>query len=108
MSKDNCHSVIGINDDVPSTSCPNNIRKGKSISIGDRYIVEYDEQRFPGEVVVVVGEEFLVSVMQRAGKYWKWSTQKNVIYYMQDKMISKLDVPEVANNRRHFKLSVWI
>ena len=65
------------------------------------YIVEYDEQRFPGEVVVVEEEESLVSVMQRAGKYWKWPTQKDVIYYMQDKMISKLGVLEVAKNRGH-------
>ena len=50
------------------------ITSEKSISIGDWYIVKYDEQRFPGEVVVVEGEEFLVSVMQRAGKYWKWPT----------------------------------
>ena len=30
------------------------------------------------------------------------------IFYMKEKMISKLDVPEVANNRGHFKFSVEI
>ena len=97
-------------DDVyaPSTSCSLDSGSHESICAGDWYIVEYEGHRFPGEVVAIGVGEFQVSVMEPAGNYWKWPVPKDSIFYMKEKMISKLDVPEVANNRGHFKFSVEI
>ncbi|XP_030827949.1 uncharacterized protein LOC115928135 [Strongylocentrotus purpuratus] len=76
----------------------------KAIVVGDWYVVEYEGKKFPGEVVGFTRKgEFQVSVMEPVGKYWKWPTKKDAIFYMESKMITKLAPPEVVNNRGHFK-----
>ena len=81
------------------------------IGVGVWYIVEYKGNRFPGEVVAVVSGEYQVSVMERAGKYWKWPFPKDCIFYMKNKIVSRLDaIGECnnVNNRGHFTFSVEI
>jgi hypothetical protein len=77
------------------------------INVGDWYVVNYDGVKYPGEVTAI-GEEddFKVSVMQSAGKqYWKWPDVEDNISYTREKMIKKLDKPEAANNRGHYKFT---
>lgn len=75
-------------------------------SIGDWYAVEYDGNMYPGEVIAVGQEnDYQVSVMERAGKYWKWPNPCDVIFYLREKMSKKLDPPTIANNCGHFKFS---
>lgn len=100
LTKDNTDRVD--NEDVVTQG------SDKSIEVGDWYIVQYEGKQFPGEVVAVREGEFQVSVMERVGKYWKWPTQKDAIFYVKNNMISTLDAPEVVNNRGHFKFSVQI
>jgi len=77
------------------------------INVGDWYAVNYDGVKFPGEVTAIgVEGDFRVSVMQPAGKrYWKWPGVEDNIYYARDNMIKKLDKPEIANNRSHYKFN---
>ncbi|XP_072180506.1 uncharacterized protein [Diadema setosum] len=77
-------------------------------AVGDWFIVEYDGKQFPGEVLAVRDGEFQVSVMGRVGKYWKWPSTRDAIFYMRHQMIAPLDAPEVVNNRGHFKFSAPI
>ncbi|XP_033122920.1 uncharacterized protein LOC117121731 [Anneissia japonica] len=93
-------------DEAPEN--PVNPTSDESICIGDWYIVEYEGQQFPGEVIDIREGEYQVSVMERAGKNWKWPSTKDNIFYMKSKMISKLEAPEVVNSRAHFKFSVHI
>ena len=77
------------------------------INVGDWYVVDYDGVNYPGEVTAI-GEEddFQVSVMQPAGKqYWKWPDVEDNIYYPRNSMIRKLDKPEAANSRGHYKFN---
>ena len=75
-------------------------------SIGDWYAVEYDGNMYPGEVIAVGQEnDYQVSVMERAGKYWKWPNPCDVIFYLREKMSKKLDPPTIANNCGHFNFS---
>ena len=69
---------------------------------------QYEEHKKKRAAAVKKWEFHQVSVMEPAGNYWKWPVPKDSIFYMKEKMISKLDVPEVANNRGHFKFSVEI
>ena len=80
----------------------------ESIVVGDWYIVQYEDKQFPGEVLDVRRDAFQVYVMDAVGKYWKWPTRKDAIFYMKNKMISKLAAPNVVNNCGHFKISVQI
>lgn len=43
--------------------------------------------------------------MERVGRYWKWPAQNDAIFYMEEKMVAKLDAPELVNNCGHFKFS---
>lgn len=45
---------------------------GFIVSVADWVEVEYDGETFPGEVKSIDNKDYLVSVMIRAGNYWKW------------------------------------
>lgn len=70
--------------------------------IGDWVLVEYDGQFYPGEVRAIENNEYLVSVMIRAGKHWKWPDNVDEIFYPQEKIIKTLSTPDVVNARGHF------
>lgn len=74
-----------------------------SASVGDWVEVDYDGELFPGEIKSVDNKEYLVSVMVRAGKYWKWPLQVDEVFYPQERVIRKLNAPDVVNARGHFK-----
>ncbi len=100
-------------DDIPSCSTGqmqsdnNNVKEstnGNEIRVGNWFLVKYDEEYFPGEVLEV-GEEddFLISVMHSAGKNWKWPSPKDITFYFREQIIRKLGEPVVVNNREHYK-----
>ena len=59
------------------------------IEVGDGYAVEYDGKVYPGEVKCVTTDDLQVSVMVRAGKYWKWPKPSDEIFYQHDKFVRK-------------------
>jgi len=79
----------------------------RDIQVGDWYVVEYGGMLFPREVVQLGdGAEYQVSVMEHAGRNWKWPATRDMVYYPRERMINRLDKPDIANNRGHFKFSV--
>ncbi|CAB3988658.1 Hypothetical predicted protein [Paramuricea clavata] len=75
------------------------------IEVGDWYTVEYEGKIYPGEVKSVTADDIQVSVMVRAGKYWKLPTILDEIFYQQDKFVRKLNAPVVVNSRGNFQFS---
>lgn len=65
-------------------------------------VVEYDGMLYPGEIKAIQGEKYEVSVMVRAGKYWKWPTQEDRIFYCRDQIVKALGPPILVNAREHY------
>ena len=77
-----------------------------AITVGDWYAV-YEGVRYPGEVTSIGDEhDYQVSVMEPAGLNWRWPNPKDKIYYPKEKLVVKLNEPNLANNRGHYKFSV--
>lgn len=109
VTRDGVVSHVLTKDSTSRNDLETHSRVG-AIVVDDWFLVEYEGKQFPGEVIAVHGEEageYQVSVMERVGRYWKWPAQKDAIFYM-EKMVAKLDAPEVVNNRGHFKFSAEI
>lgn len=92
LSKDGDHDTISPQECMP----------GMSISENDWCTVEYDGQLFPGEVQAIVGDSYAISVMIRAGAYWKWPSSEDKILYTKDKIKKILNKPVVVNSRGHY------
>lgn len=71
-------------------------------TVGEWVLVEYNGEFYPGEVKGIEKFEYLVSVMIRAGKHWKWPQNVDEIYYSQEKVIRKHSAPDVVNAQGHF------
>ena len=71
-------------------------------TVGEWVLVEYDGQLYPGEVIAIDNYEFTVNIMVKAGKHWKWPDNIDQIYFPREKLIRKLNAPEVVNVRGHF------
>ena len=68
--------TIGATDD---NEAADNV--GKGFTVGDWCVVNYEGARFPGEIVGIQNEEVHVSVMYKAGRYFKWPEKVDSIYY---------------------------
>ena len=56
------------------------------IRVSSWCVVEYDKMLFPGEVQGVDGDNYKVSVMVKVGKYWKWPSREDKIFYHKDQI----------------------
>jgi len=72
------------------------------LSVGKWVLVKYDNKKFPGEIVKVMGEECEVTVMHASGKFWKWPQKEDKIFYDQKNIVKMLRPPEVAGSRGQF------
>jgi len=54
---------------------------------------EYDEMLYPGQVRELGDKEVKVSVMMRSGKYYKWPTSEDCIFYPISNVLMKLQPP---------------
>ena len=72
------------------------------LHIGDWIVVDYHGELFPGEITEFDGAEIRVNVMQKSGKFWKWPSKRdNIFYYCKD-VVKKIEPPTVAGNRGQF------
>ncbi|XP_071481354.1 uncharacterized protein [Diadema antillarum] len=79
-------STFLISADAGSQAQPESEVAEENPSIGDWYAVEYDGRMYPGEVVAVGQEnDYQVSVMEQAGKYWKWPNPRGKKVFAQRK-----------------------
>ena len=61
--------------------------------MGEWYDVDYEGVLYPGEVIAMGNlGDYQVSVMERAGKHWKWPNPKDNIFYPKRSLIVKLDI----------------
>ena len=107
ISEDNVMDIVATDCDKQQTSSstPQNIT-AESVHIGDWYVVEYDGNLYPGEVIAIGAKnDYQVSVMLSAGKNWKWPSPRDKIFYVREKLFKLLEKPEVANSRGHYKFS---
>ena len=89
--------------EVPLVSPPTRV----SLKKGTWCVVDYDGEQFPGEVLRTVGDEYEVSVMMRAGGFWKWPTRKDVLFYKSNQIIKEISPPNLASSRNHFTFIDW-
>ena len=97
--------VVSMANAVVSVASEN---EGLSLNVGDWVVVEYDHVAYPGEVSAIEhATEYNnnVSVMVRAGRYWKWPTPKDTIYYRREQIMRTLKKPVPINSRGHFKFA---
>ena len=75
---------------------------GNDISVSSWCVVEYNKMLFPGEVQGVDGNNYEVSVMVEVGKYWKWPSREDKIFYHKDQIRKVLQPPTLINSREHY------
>ena len=73
------------------------------LELGHWWQVTYDGELFPGQATEAKQNKCKVLVMPPAGKYWKWSKEKDEIYYQLSSFVRQVKAPTVANSRGHFK-----
>ena len=63
--------------------------------------IEYDKELFPWEIKAVVGDKYEVSVMVKAGKYWKWPAPEDKLLHCQNQIVKALNQPVLINSWEH-------
>ena len=59
-----------------------------NVNLGDWILVNYDRQKFPGEVTHITGLDFEVNVMHKSlGAFWNWLQKEDKMFYQKDNMI---------------------
>jgi hypothetical protein len=71
-----------------------------SLKEGSFVVVEYEEELFPGVILKKKANGAEVKCMQRAGKYWKWPTSSDIMFYWKKDIVMKiLSVQKVGKAR---------
>jgi len=65
-------------------------------------LVKY-EKTYLGTVTAVVGSEVEVSVIEQAGKVWKWPVKADKIFYTRHNVVQLTDPPELAGTRGQYR-----
>jgi len=61
---------------------------------------------FPGEIRSLQGDDDEVSLMVKAGKYWKWPHLEDTIFFQKQNVLKKLNASKVVSSRVHSTLYV--
>lgn len=67
-----------------------------NLAVGDWCVVMYDNEQFAGEVTNIASGEYEVSVMHRCGKYFRWPSSADKIYYPLSAILRKINGPEMV------------
>ena len=82
--------------------------ENSDFEVGDWVLVQYDKQKYPGEITDVLIEEVVVSTMHPAGgKCFKWPNCKDECIYPFSTIIVKIHPPEIAGRRRQFSFGYF-
>ncbi len=74
-----------------------------SITIGQWVIVDYDEAKYPGEVISVDEDfQYEVNVMHPSGNHWKWPKTEDKIFYSLENIVKLISPPKAAGHRGQF------
>lgn len=95
-------------DDVPVTKedLPNKKKLTKTdININDYVIVNYLDDYYPGRIVEIENDKYLISTMTRSGlNKWKWPSLKDEIFYDFKEILQKIEAPWEINKRGFFEI----
>ena len=101
----NVHTFL-LTKDAATLSSEKVLAGVNAIAANDWCVVDYEGELFPGVVTAVCpNDNFEVSVMVRAGAYWKWPTKEDKIHYKRDKIQRKLKAPVLVNAREHYNFA---
>ena len=59
------------------------------LHLGDWIVVSYQGKMFPGEITEFEGAEIRVNVVQKSGKFWKWPSKRDEIFYYSKNVVKK-------------------
>ena len=80
-----------------------NFKSSISLEIGVWVVVNYEGQKYPGEITETTNSAVKVSVMHPGiREHWKWPNPKDEIYYKFKDIVKNIGPPEVVNNRGEF------
>ena len=57
--------------------------------LGDWIVVNYQGKMPPGEITEFEGAEIRVNVVQKSGKFWKWPSKRDEIFYYSKNVVKK-------------------
>ena len=79
-----------------------------NLLIGQWVVVNYDGEKFPGEVTTIDSSDVEVSVMYRSANVWEWPTPEDKIFYSRNQIVQVIKPPTVAGNRGQFAFEeIW-
>ena len=82
--------------------------ENSDFEVGDWVVVQYDKQKYPGEITDVLNEDIGVSAMHPAGgKCFKWLNCKDECIYPFSAVIAKTHPPEVAGRQGQFSFDYF-
>ncbi len=69
-------------------------------------IVDYDEAKYPGEVISVDEDfQYEVNVMHPSGNHWKWPKTEDKIFYSLENIVKLISPPKAAGHPQNFFFS---
>lgn len=98
--------------DTPTTSVISNTSNiprvrgtgtGESTFKGDDFVVvNFEGQLFPGRVMEVKPEGYMVSTMERTKKNWRWPDREDTILYSKEEILYTIESPRPVGRRGIF------
>jgi hypothetical protein len=59
-------------------------------------------------ITIINRAQYEVSVMVKVGKYWKWPSREDKIFYHKDQIRNILQPPTLVNSREHYNFTDFI
>lgn len=73
-----------------------------NINVGDFIAFLYEGKVYPGQITAIDESDMQINSMVKSGKYWKWPTRKDEIWYSKDAVLRKLSNPVKFSRRELF------
>lgn len=73
--------------------------------VGEYVVVNYEGTLFPGRVTETKSNGYMVTVMERTKKQWKWPTKPDEILYSKEEVLYSIYPPKQISSRGLFQVS---
>lgn len=70
--------------------------------VGEYVIFKYEEEYFPGKILILTDEQAKISAMQKPLKSWKWPEKMEIGKYDWDDIMGAIDEPKMISKRGFF------
>lgn len=76
------------------------------INVNDWVVVTYDNMKFPGIVTQLGSQNDIeVKAMHKAGSYYKWPERDDIVFYLRQDILMKVEPPSVKGSRGQYAFS---